>query len=59
VWHWALGLSPEEKAQVVEDSVNWIRNNESKAEDFHEPTRRALTNLAGTPMPRGKLTPAQ
>jgi hypothetical protein len=39
---------------VVEDSVNWLRNNELP-EDVNEPTLTALTNLAGTPMPKGQI----
>jgi hypothetical protein len=42
---------------VVEDSVNWLRNNVA-AEDVNEPLT-ALTNLEGTPMPKGTLTPTQ
>jgi hypothetical protein len=44
---------------AVEDSVNWLRNNELKPEDVNEPTLTALTNLEGAPMPKGKLTPTQ
>jgi hypothetical protein len=46
-------LSPEEKARL-EDSVNWLRNNELKPEDVNESTLTALTNLGETPMPKGK-----
>jgi hypothetical protein len=39
---------------VVEDSVNWLRNNELKPEDVNEPTLTALTN-EGAPMPKGQI----
>jgi hypothetical protein len=39
-------LSPEEKARVVEDSVNWLRNNECEARGRQRAHLTALTNLS-------------
>jgi hypothetical protein len=53
-------MSPEEKqARAVEGAMNWLCNNEPSPEDVDAPTIAALANLAGTPMPNGKLTPVQ
>jgi hypothetical protein len=41
----------------VVEILNWLRNNEVKLDVNAHST--ALTNLAGAPMPKGKLTPAK
>jgi hypothetical protein len=52
-------LSPEEKARVVEDSVNWLRNNELKPEDVNEPTLTALDEPRGSTNAEGHIDPTQ
>jgi hypothetical protein len=41
---------------VVEDPVNWLRNNDVKPEDVNEPTLTALTKPGDTNA-EGALTP--
>merc|ERR1711897_50675 len=50
-------LTPEdEKKKAVEDSLEWLRSNDVSGDDVDSPTVKALSKLAGIPMPK-KLTP--
>jgi hypothetical protein len=37
--------------------MEWLRKNDLQAEELDEPTIRSLANLAGIPLPAGKLGP--
>merc|ERR1712154_317650 len=50
------GLLPEEeKKKAIEESLEWLRNNDLDVEDVDGPTVKTLSKLAGIPLPR-KLT---
>jgi hypothetical protein len=52
-----MSLPVASEAQVVNDALDWLRNNNLKQEDLDDPTVQALSNLAGLPVPSGRLPP--
>jgi hypothetical protein len=50
------GVCLRRRRPDVEDSVNWLRNNELSRRTSTSPLLRFWTNLGNT-MPKGKLTP--
>merc|ERR1711933_355576 len=58
------GLTPEEERKkaeeerknAIEDSLDWLRNNDPEVDDVDGPTTRSFAKLAGIPLPK-KLTP--
>jgi hypothetical protein len=49
-------LTTEEKAEILEQAVDWIRNNEIP-EDLDEPTVEILKNIPGLPLTKPILKP--
>merc|ERR1711935_1317678 len=50
------GVSKDGKNKAIEESLEWLRNNDVEVDDVDGPTVKALSKLAGIPMPK-KLTP--
>ena len=44
--------SSERRVQAVENSLNWLRNNDLNWEDVDDPTVKALSKVAGIPIPK-------
>ena len=44
--------SSERRDQAVEDSLNWLRNNDLNWEDVDAPTVKALSKVAGIRIPK-------
>merc|ERR1711933_653497 len=50
-------LTPEEeRKKAIEESLDWLRNNDPEVDDVDGPTTRSFAKLAGIPLPK-KLTP--
>ena len=45
-------LSPKEaRMKSIEDSLEWLRNNDRVVDDVDDPTLKAVSKLAGIPLP--------
>ena len=50
-------ISSTNKKPILDETVNWLRNNNLDHSDQRDTTVLALANLAGMPVPRNTLTP--
>ncbi len=50
-------MTPPQQQKAIDDSINWLRNNDLDPADVDDPTAQALANLAGVMMPGTNLTP--